>query len=170
MVKIDVPVVDSQKVKRRQLIGSAAQDAVVARSEENKLGPENADLKQMRQFRWMLTPARNSKLDEWIRDAVINAKDKMVNQKKEAIEDIEQKDTNVKSRALVAVTRPAITAPGVDEQNTSPSCSSGGKPATAECIQHVQQAQKRFLEEVESEDESLCESTAVMSFFGTKAM
>ena len=91
VVKIDVPMVDSQKVKRRQLIGSAALDAVVARSEENKLGPENADLKVMRQFRWMLTPARNSTLDEWIRDAVINAKDKMVNQRKEAIKDIEQK-------------------------------------------------------------------------------
>ena len=51
----------------------------------------------------------------------INAKDKMVNQRKEAIEDMEKtqknkKEKNVKSRALVAVTRAAITAPGFEEQ------------------------------------------------------
>ena len=80
------------------------------------------------------------------------------------------KEKDVKSRALVAVARPAITAPGFEQKNTSTSCSSACKPATAECIQHLQQAKKRFLEEFESEDESLCESTAVMSFCGTRAM
>jgi hypothetical protein len=118
----------------------------------------------------MLTPKMNSMLDEWIRDAVINAKDRMVNQRKEAIEDIEKREKNVKTSALVAVARPAITAPGFEAKTTCTSSSSGCRPATVECTEPVLKAKKRFLEESASEEESLCEGSAVMSFFGSKAM
>ena len=171
VVKIDVPVTDSQKVRRKQLIGAAALDAVFSRSQENKSGPDNADLKVMRQFRWMLTPKMNSMLDDWIRDAVINAKDRMVNQRKEAIEDIEKREKNVKTSALVAVARPAITAPGFEAKTTAASSSSACRPASPVLqAEPVLKAKKRFLEESASEEESLCEGSAVMSFFGSKAM
>ena len=39
----------------------------------------------------MLTPEVNKKLDLWIRDAVITAKDELQNQRKACIEDIKKK-------------------------------------------------------------------------------
>ena len=45
--------------------------------------PDSADLKVSRTFRWMLNEDQNARVDEWLRVAVLIAKDKMATAKKE---------------------------------------------------------------------------------------
>ena len=65
------------------------------------------------------------------------------------------------------MTRPSVTAPGFEKLKSSRGSSSGAK-SSSEPVLVI--SKKRFHEEAESEDETLQESTAVMNFFGTKAM
>ena len=51
--------------------------------------PDSADLKVFRSFRWMLNEDQNARVDEWLRVAVLTAKDKIATAKKAAITDIE---------------------------------------------------------------------------------
>ena len=89
------------KMRRKQLLAGAALDHLVAKSLKLKSGPLGPDLKQMRQFRWMLSIENNKLLDGWIKDAVVMAKDKLTNARHAALQDIERRLKEVPDLSLV---------------------------------------------------------------------
>ena len=148
---------------KKALLGGPALQArwmmCEARSAANsEFVQEPVDLKCFRQFRWMLTPAQETTLQEWEARALETGRERLANARNQALKDMEE-DSAKKKRPppledLVAA--PAITKLKIKTNKDKPSSSS-----------HQPDADDGEGELPREED---CAASGLLQFFGAKAM